>query len=249
MNDQAVAPASLSASRDRPPIVLLIEDDPSTAETLFTALTRRRYDVRAATTGRHGLEIASMVEPDVVLLDLGLPDIDGVMVCRELRRWTRNPIIVLTADGAEDRKVMALDEGADDYVTKPFGMPELLARLRVALRHRDLLGAVVDDRLIEVDNLKIDVAAHLVSVSGQPVALTAKEFALLALLARNAGKVLTHRLVLQQVWDTDAGLTTLRIHVAQLRRKLAEFPGSPELVTEPAIGYRLAYTDHATTRA
>jgi two-component system, OmpR family, KDP operon response regulator KdpE len=148
---------------------------------------------------------------------------------------------VVTADGAEDRKIMALDEGADDYVTKPFSMPELLARLRVAVRHRRAIGPIVDDDLLEVGDLVVDTADHQVTVSGQRVELTPKEFDFLALLARHQGKVLTHRNILQVVWGPEATGRTeyLRTYANQLRKKLQDDPASPRLVTEPGVGYRL----------
>ena len=180
----------------------------------------------------------------MIVLDLGLPDIDGIAVCRQLRRWVRNPVIVLTADGAEDRKVLALDEGADDYVTKPFSMPELLARVRVALRHRQVLAAIADDRELAVGGLQIDVGGRQAMLHGRLLELTPKEFDLLALLARNAGHVLTHRTILDQVWDREQSVTTLRTHINQLRNKLGD--GAQLLiVTEPGVGYRLVEAELA----
>ena len=173
-----------------------------------------------------------------MILDLGLPDIDGIEVCRHLRLRSAVPIIVLSADGNEDRKIAALDVGADDYLTKPFSMPELLARVRVALRHRRALASVVDDGPVWVGSLVIDRGDHVAAVDGRPLDLRPKEFALLLLLVRNAGKVLTHRTILDQVWGPEQALDTLRTHVSQLRRKLAR-PPVPTLVTEPGVGYRL----------
>jgi len=175
-----------------------------------------------------------------VLLDLGLPDGDGVDVCRRLRRWSTVPIIVITAEGSDERKVMALDEGADDYLTKPFSMPELLARVRVALRHRRAAG-MVDDNVLEVGDIRVDLPRHVVTVGGQLVDLTPKEFAFLALLARHAGKVLTHRNILAEVWGpTAVGETQyLRVYANQIRKKLAEDAARPRLITEPGVGYRL----------
>jgi two-component system KDP operon response regulator KdpE len=180
-------------------------------------------------------------ESDVVLLDLGLPDMDGVDVCRHLRRWSRAPIIVLTADGEEDRKIRSLDEGADDYVTKPFSMPELLARVAVAARHRRALAAIVDHQYLEVGSLRVDVAAHTATLAGEPLDLPRKAFALLVLLARNAGSVMTHRTLVAQVWgdSTDANTQPLRTHVAMLRRRLGRASGTPRIVNEAGIGYRM----------
>jgi two-component system KDP operon response regulator KdpE len=225
--------------------VLVVEDDPAMAEILHGALGARGHDVAVATTGREALALVSALEPDVVLLDLGLPDIDGIEVCQQLRRWYRNPIVVVSADGDEDRMVAALDDGADDYVTKPFSMRELLARLGVALRHRRLVAATVDPTLIEVGDLRIDVGAHAAAAGGEPLRLSRKEFALLALLARNCGRVLTQDSLLHQVWHSaDAGKSeTLRAHVKQVRRKLGDGPQRPRILNEPGVGYRLAHPD------
>jgi len=217
--------------------VLLIEDDAAMADIVATALRSRGHEVTVSTTGRAGLRDASDLEPGLVILDLGLPDIDGVEVCRTLRRWYRKPILVLSADGDEQRKVTALDDGADDYVTKPFSMSELLARLRVATRHA---GLIDDDRILTLGALTVDTASRAVHLAGQPVALTRREFELLTLLARHAGRVVTHGTILEQVWGTaDLRRTdTLRVHVTQLRKKLGG-PGAPQIVAEPGVGYRL----------
>ena len=223
-----------------------MEDDPSLVRALESGLAARGYDVRTATTGRAALDAAAERRPDVVLLDLGLPDIDGVDVCRHLRRWLPSPVIVLTADGAVDRKILALDEGADDYVTKPFSMPELLARVRVAVRHRQALSAVVDADLLEVGDLQIDVAAHEARFGDEAVHLPRKEFALLVLLARNAGRVLTHAALLRQVWPERQGhddTQVLRTHVTILRKKLGRGERRPRIVSEPGVGYRMVLGD------
>jgi two-component system KDP operon response regulator KdpE len=220
--------------------VLLVEDDAAVAEVVQSALAARGYRVRSVDGGRAALDAAVASEPDIVILDLGLPDIDGIEVCRLLRQWTHHPIIVLSADGAEERKVAALDEGADDYVTKPFAMGELLARLRVAERHREVARLAVDDAVLAVGDLRIDTAAHAVTVAGRPMELTRKEFALLALLVRNAGRVLTHGMLLEQVWGRSSkGTESLRVHVAQVRRKLGSGPARPVIVSDPGTGYRL----------
>jgi len=235
--------ASRSRSRPRPraeATILVVDDERPLLRVLTAGLEARGYRTRTATTGAQALAAAALAEPDVILLDLGLPDLDGIDVCRQLRRTSSNPIIVLTADGAEDRKIDALDMGADDYVTKPFSLPELLARVRVALRHRqatrDLPGT---DGAILVGALSIDPEAHLAHVHGQELRFTRKEFALLGLLAANAGRVLTHRAILDQVWGPDQTLDTLRTHVTLLRRKIGEGPDIPRIVTEPGVGYRL----------
>ncbi|MGZ4727644.1 MAG: response regulator transcription factor [Acidimicrobiales bacterium] len=225
--------------------VLVVDDDLSLVRVLVVGFEARDYAVRTATTGRAALEEGMLTDVDVVVLDLGLPDIDGLEVCRHMRLRTPIPIIVLSADGAEDRKVAALDMGADDYLTKPFSMPELLARVRVGIRHRRVLGSLVDDELLQVGLLRIDLSSREAMVVDQPLDLTPKEFALLTLLARNAGRVLTHRAILDQVWGPGQALDTLRTHVSQLRRKLAELPGAPVLMTAPGVGYRLL--DEPTT--
>jgi len=226
--------------------MLLVEDDRSVARVVGAALRARGYAVEVAATGGAALEAAERDAPAVVLLDLGLPDIDGLDVCRQLRRWSNVPIIVVTADGADERKVRALDDGADDYITKPFSMPELMARIRVALRHRQAAG-VVDRSVIEVGDLSIDVAQRRVLVAGREVDLRPKEFALLVVLARHAGRVLTHRAILQEVWGPDAERDTqnLRVYAGLLRKKLGDDPARPRIVTEPGVGYRLVDPDDA----
>ncbi len=204
--------------------MLVIDDEPAIERVLETALSARGYDVHTAATGAKGLELATALEPDVMIVDLGLPDLDGIEVCRRLRTWTANPIIVLTVDDGENRKVEALDVGADDYVTKPFSVPELLARVRVALRHQHALGQVVDPGSIVVGPLpdrRRRARSRLAATT--PLRLTPQEFALLTLLARNSGRVLTHRTLIVGVWGRPAPdrIGQLRIHVNQLRRKLA----------------------------
>ncbi|HEX6787496.1 MAG TPA: response regulator transcription factor [Acidimicrobiales bacterium] len=225
--------------------ILIVDDERPLLRVLSAGLEAKGYRTRTALTGAKALEAAAVAEPDVTLLDLGLPDLDGIDVCARLRRATSNPIIVLTADGAEDRKVRALDEGADDYVTKPFSLPELLARIRVALRHRRALTPSTPGapEVIVVGTLIIDVDAHVATLDGAELRLTRKELAVLGLLARNAGRVLTHRAILDQVWGPDQSLDTLRTHVTLLRRKLGSGPGTPRIVTAPGIGYRLLAPD------
>jgi two-component system KDP operon response regulator KdpE len=208
-------------------------------------LRARGYATRLAIDATEALELASAVEPDVVVLDLGLPDLDGLEVCRQLRRWTSNPIIVLTVDDGENRKIEALDAGADDYVTKPFSVPELLARVRVALRHRAVLAQAVDATAVDLGELRVDTAAHEAYVGAEPLRLTPKEFALLAVLARNAGKVLAHDTLLAAAWGEDANRRggQLRTHVTQLRNKLAAVHAAARIVSEPGVGYRLVATE------
>jgi two-component system KDP operon response regulator KdpE len=211
------------------------------ARVLSTSLQARGYEVAVTKSGQDALDRAAGDNPVAVILDLGLPDIDGIDVCRQIRKWSRVPIIVVTADGAEDRKIQALDEGADDYVTKPFSMPELLARLRVALRHRHALGLLLDEDVLSVGDLEIDLADHQVTVSGQRVELTPKEFDVLTMLARHPGKVVTHRSILRNVWGPEAEGRNgyLRTYANYIRKKLGNGPSTPRLVSEPGVGYRL----------
>ena len=206
-----------------------------------SALTKRGYRVTTAPTGEGALELASAHEPDLVVLDLGLPDVDGIDVCRRLRSWSVTPIIVLSADGDEARKVTALDEGADDYVTKPFSMPELLARLRVAERHRNLAAGQLGSTSLVVGALEVDTVGHRATLGGEELTLTRKEFALLSLLARNSGRVLTHAAIQRAVWGepSPSKAASLRVHVTQLRNKLGTGAEVPQLVSEPGVGYRL----------
>jgi two-component system KDP operon response regulator KdpE len=219
--------------------LLLVDDDPALVRVLTVGFGARGFGLHVATTGEAAIEQFETYDPDVVILDLGLPDLDGIDVCRRLRETSRTPIIVLSADGAEERKVRALDLGADDYLTKPFSFPELLARVRVALRHRQALELVPESGVVEVGALRIDPRAHTAHVDGRPLDLRPKEFALLTVLARNAGKVLTHRVLLDQVWGPEQAMDTLRTHVSMLRRKLVQLPDAPTLVTAPGVGYRL----------
>jgi two-component system KDP operon response regulator KdpE len=221
--------------------VLVVDDEHAILRVVGAGLKARGYDVDLVTTGQAALDHAALAAPDVVVLDLGLPDVDGLDVIRRLRVWTDVPIIVLSAAGSDERKVAALDEGADDYVTKPFSMPELLARVRVALRHRASTSDLEDVAVLEVGDLRIDLPRRDVQVAGQSVALTKKEFDFLAFLARWPGRVLTHRAILQHVWGSEYGTETqyLRVYASQLRKKLHDDPANPRLVTEPGVGYRL----------
>jgi two-component system KDP operon response regulator KdpE len=222
------------------PSVLLIEDEPQMRRFLRAALTSHGYRLLEAVNGQEGIALATSHNPEVILLDLGLPDIDGLEVTRRLREFATVPIIVLSARGREEDKVAALDAGADDYVTKPFGMNELLARVRVARRHAE--GRVPDEAVLELGTLKIDFGSREVSVNGALLKLTPIEFRLLTCLARNEGKVLTHRQLLKEVWGPSHGEDThyLRVYMAQLRRKVEADPSNPQLLlTEPGVGYRL----------
>lgn len=226
--------------------ILVVDDEPAILRALTAALAARGYGVVTATTGEEALDRVMRSSPSAMVLDLGLPDIDGIEVCRRLRAWSEVPIIVLTAEGSEDRKVAALDEGADDYVTKPFSMPELLARLRVALRHRRP-PLSIDEAVHDVGDLHIDVARRIVTVAGRPVTFTPKEFGFLLVLARHPGRVLTHRMILQEVWGSAYETETqyLRVYAGQLRKKLGDDPLAPRLLTEPGVGYRLVDPESA----
>lgn len=223
--------------------IFVVDDDPSLLRQVEMALQMRGYRVSSASTGRHALDQIVNVEPDVVVLDLELPDMDGLEVGRHLRARSPASLIVLSADDDVDRKVLALESAADDYLTKPFSMRELVARVGVAVRHhRQVMATVAGDRTIEVGTLRIDPGGHAAAIDGVRLDLTAKEFALLLLLARNQGRVVTHKVILNALWGPGKGVDTLRTHVNQLRRKLEAVPGAPELVTEVRVGYRLVPT-------
>ncbi|MEP6813247.1 MAG: response regulator transcription factor [Actinomycetota bacterium] len=218
--------------------VLVVDDEPQILRALQTSLRGAGYEVDTATTGAEALTAAAVHPPDAVILDLVLPDIRGTEVCRELRTWSTVPVIVLSVVGDEEEKVAALDAGADDYVTKPFGLDELLARLRAALRRAETSGEPV----LEVGELRIDLEAHTVTFDGRSVQLTPHEYALLTLLARNEGKLLTHRAILRDVWGKAYADEShyLHVYVSQLRRKLEPDPARPRyILTAPGAGYRL----------
>lgn len=222
--------------------ILVVEDDLSLQEILTSALRARGYIAEVAGDGRSALDQASIMEPDLIILDLGLPDIDGVEVCRRLRRWLHSPILVLSADGDNERKVAALDEGADDYVTKPFLMAELLARIRVGLRHRAAVATVMaDTRVITVGDLVIDAAAHMTWAGDELIDLSPKEFAILKCLALQPGRVITHRALIQIAGGRSKEATSgaLRIHIMNLRNKLGAGRSRPSIVSKPGVGYRL----------
>jgi two-component system KDP operon response regulator KdpE len=224
-------------------LVLVVEDEPQVLRFLRASLGAHGYRLVEATTGQQALVEAATRLPDIVLLDLGLPDLDGVEVARRLREWSAVPVIVLSARGQENDKILALDAGADDYLTKPFGVGELLARMRVALRHADRVAAGLGESALETGDLRVDLAARRVFVRGEEVRLTRTEFNLLATLVRHAGKVLTHRQLLQEVWGPGSAGEShyLRVYMGQLRHKLEEDAARPRyLVTETGVGYRLA---------
>jgi len=223
----------------REPVVLVVEDEPQVRRFLRASLASRGYRLVEATTLREAQQLATSHVPDLFLLDLGLPDGDGIELTRSLRGWTHAPIIVLSARGREEDKVDALDAGADDYLTKPFGVSELLARIRVALRHAQ--RAPPDEPVLSVGPLRIDLARREITVEGQDVRLTPTELKLLVLLARNAGKVLTHGHILREIWGPNSTQAhVVRVHMAELRRKIEADPARPRLlVTEVGVGYRL----------
>jgi two-component system KDP operon response regulator KdpE len=224
-----------------PPVVLLIEDEPQMRRFLRAALGTQEYDLVEAATARDGLAQAASRNPELILLDLGLPDADGLDVTRQIREWSHAPIIVISARGQESDKVAALDAGADDYLTKPFGVGELLARMRVAMRHAQASGGV-EEPVFEGGGIKMDLARRRVLREGEEVHLTPLEYKLLATLVKHAGKVLTHRQLLKEVWGINAINQThyLRVYMTQLRHKLEADPTQPRLLlTEPGVGYRL----------
>lgn len=222
--------------------ILVVDDEPQMVRYLRTSLASHDYAVLETCTAREAEEVVAAHSPDVILLDLGLPDRDGLVLTRSLRETCSTPIIVISARGQEDDKIQALDAGADDYLTKPFGTGELLARIRVALRHGAHGQAPVEDPVFELDNWRLDRVRRELTVSGQRVHLTPNEYKLLANLVANAGKVLTHTQLLQEIWGDVAGAQPhyLRVYMAQLRQKLEPEPARPRhLITEPGVGYRL----------
>ena len=225
------------------PVVILIEDEPQIRRFLRATLTGQGYRLFEAPTGADGLVEVGSRQPDVVIIDLGLPDMDGVEVIRRLREWTAVPIIVLSARGQERDKMTALDAGADDYVSKPFGAGELLARIRVALRHTAGASREADEAAFKVGELQVDLLRRKVVVGCTEVRLTLTEYKLLTTLIRHAGKVVTHGQLLREVWGpahTDQA-HYVRIYMAHLRHKLEAEPARPRyLLTEPGVGYRLA---------
>lgn len=222
------------------PLILLVEDEPQMRRFLRVALEGSGYRYVEAATGQEGLAMAVQHQPEAILLDLGLPDMDGLDLVTRLREWSQTPVIVISARGQETDKVSALDAGADDYLTKPFGTRELLARIRVALRHADPEAAA--EPVFVLGRWRVDLAKRQVLVAGQEVHLTPLEYSLFTTLIRHAGKVVTHRQLLKEVWGGAAGAQPLylRVYMTQLRHKLEEDPSRPRyLQTEPGVGYRL----------
>jgi len=226
---------------DASTLVLVVEDEPQMRRFLRASLGSHGFQLVEAGTAAEAVVIATTRNPEIVLLALGLPDADGIALTRRLREWSAVPIIVISARGREDDKVEALDAGADDYVTKPFGVRELTARMRVALRHSSQGAVAAADPVLQIAGLRIDLDRREVSLDGRSVRLTPIEYKMLVLLARHAGKVLTHRQILRDVWGpayVEAHL--VRVHMAELRKKIEPEPARPRLlVTEPGVGYRL----------
>ncbi len=220
--------------------ILIIEDEPEIRKFLRLTLEQNGYGITESVTGGEGLKRITTYPPDLVILDLGLPDMDGIEIINKVREWSRIPIIVLSAREHEQNKVSALEAGADDYLVKPFGTNELLARIKVALRHS--AANAREKSVFEYNGLKVDIAKRLVFLSGQEVRLTPIEYKLLAVLVKHAGKVVTHKQLLTEVWGKNAGTQGhyLRIHTQHLREKLQDDATQPVyILTEPGIGYRL----------
>ncbi|MFF8811137.1 response regulator [Streptomyces pactum] len=239
---QDASPAGAAGGATRTPVrVLVVDDEPQIVRALVINLKARHYEVDAAPDGATALRLAAARHPDVVILDLGLPDMDGVEVIRGLRGWTRVPVLVLSARQTSDEKVEALDAGADDYVTKPFGMDELLARLRAAVRRAEPGGHSEAPVIVTTPSFTVDLAAKKVNREGRDVRLTPTEWHLLEVLVRNTGRLVSQKQLLQEVWGPSYGTETnyLRVYMAQLRRKLEADPSHPRhFITEPGMGYR-----------
>ena len=219
--------------------VLVVDDENSIRRYLRAALSAQGFTVYEAASGEEAVNAVLSDRPDIIILDLGLPDFDGIEVTRRLREWSQTPIIILSVREAENDKIAALDAGADDYLTKPFGTGELMARMRVVMRRP---ANKSNEPVIQVDNLKIDLSRRLVLVNGKEISLTPTEYDILRLLMQNAGKVITHRQLLRQVWGTayESEMHLLRVNISNLRRKIESDPARPHyLVTESGVGYRL----------
>lgn len=225
---------------DRDPLILLIDDEPQILRALKTILSSGHFKVISAVNGEEGIALAASQSPDVIILDLTLPDMDGIQVCEQIREWSAVPIIVLSVRDGERDKVAALDKGADDYLTKPFNIEELMARIRVALRHSSQsIGN--KETVIKAGSLSIDLARHITTINGEELKLTATEFKLLSYLAAHADRVLTHQAILVHVWGFEESehIEYLRVYIGQLRKKIEIDPDDPQvLVTDPGIGYR-----------
>ena len=224
---------------DNGPRILVVDDERAIRRFLRASLTAHGYHIFEAARAREGLEAAAAVRPDLIILDLGLPDSDGIDVTRQLREWSKVPIVVLSVRGEDADKIAALDAGADDYLTKPFSAGELLARIRVALRHA---ARPADEPVITTGDLVVDVAHRAVTLNGREISLTPIEYTLLKTLALSAGKVLLHRHLLREVWGPgyDQDVNVLRVNISKLRHKIEVDPARPRyIITEPGVGYRL----------
>jgi len=219
--------------------VLVVDDEAPIRRYLRAALTAQDFTIYEAASGQEALNAVIANRPDIIILDLGLPDIDGIEVTRQLREWSQTPIIILSVRENEQDKIAALDAGADDYLTKPFGTGELMARMRVAMRR---LATQSDEPVLQVGELQMDLSRRIVTVSGNEVSLTPTEYDILRLLMQNAGKVITHHHLLKQVWGTayESEMHILRVNISNLRRKIEPDPSRPHyLLTEPGVGYRI----------
>jgi two-component system, OmpR family, KDP operon response regulator KdpE len=226
--------------------ILVIDDEPQILRALKTILTAKQFKVSTAARGEEGLAVAAAEQPNLIILDMSLPDMEGIQVCKELREWTQTPIIILSVRDSEKDKVAALDAGADDYLTKPFGIEELLARVRVALRHKTQAEGSVKRTVVRAGRIEIDLAGLIVRRDNVEISLTATELKLLTYLASHAGRVLTHHMILSNVWDPAEAdkIEYLRVYMRQLRKKIEDDPERPKiLLTEPGIGYRFMASD------
>lgn len=230
---------------EKDPLILVIDDEPQILRALKTILGSSHFRVISAINGEEALALAATQQPDVIILDLSLPDMDGISVCEQIREWSRTPIIVLSVRDGEHDKVAALDKGADDYLTKPFNIQELLARIRVALRHStQSIGN--KETTIVAGSLSVDLARHITLLNGSEVKLTSTEFKLLSYLAANPDRVLTHQAILTHVWgfEESSHLEYLRVYIGQLRKKIETNPDDPKiLITDPGVGYRFKTYD------
>ena len=219
--------------------ILVVDDESPIRRYLRAALSAQGFSVYEAANGEEALNAVLTDRPDIIILDLGLPDIDGIEVTRRLREWSQTPIIILSVREAEQDKIAALDAGADDYLTKPFGTGELMARMRVVMRRQ---SSKPEEPILQVDELRMDLSRRLVSIRGEEISLTPTEYDILRLLMQNAGKVITHHHLLRQVWGNayESEMHILRVNISNLRRKIELDPSRPHyILTEPGVGYRL----------
>lgn len=225
---------------DKDPLILIVDDEPQILRALRTILLASHFNVISAVNGEQGIALAAAQNPDVIILDLTLPDMDGIQVCEQIREWTTTPIIVLSVRDGNRDKVAVLDKGADDYLTKPFNFEELLARIRVALRHSaQTIGN--KETVIKAGHLSIDLARHITTLNGREIKLTSTEFKLLSYLASHSDRVLTHQAILTHIWGIEESthIEYLRVYIGQLRRKIEVDPDEPQIIiTDPGVGYR-----------